>query len=237
MFYCFFFRFLFEEYEMIEVDYSAGHEDYQGYWCNRCNSAGGLGVRLKIKNLDPRSIKYASLYFVPFNKVGDIVSSSVHGGRTKHGLMYTGPLAQGQKSEWNYLENVWYDYSISKVKLVEAKIEYMDGTTETIPGDQINRIGTSSSSGDGGCYIATSVYGSYDCPPVWTLRRFRDNVLSQTWVGRAFVHVYYAISPQLVALLGDTNWFKISWKKVLDCFVSKLQKNGFESTPYQDKKW
>lgn len=24
------------------------------------------------------------------------------------------------------------------------------------------------------CYIATSVYGSYDCPEVWTLRRFRD---------------------------------------------------------------
>ncbi len=23
-----------------------------------------------------------------------------------------------------------------------------------------------------GCYIATAVYGSYDCPPVWTLRRF-----------------------------------------------------------------
>lgn len=25
-----------------------------------------------------------------------------------------------------------------------------------------------------GCYVATCVYGSYDCPEVWTLRRFRD---------------------------------------------------------------
>ena len=24
----------------------------------------------------------------------------------------------------------------------------------------------------GGCYIATAVYGSYDCPQVWTLQRF-----------------------------------------------------------------
>ena len=31
--------------------------------------------------------------------------------------------------------------------------------------------GTSSSS-SGGCYVATAVYGSYDCPQVWTLRRF-----------------------------------------------------------------
>ena len=26
----------------------------------------------------------------------------------------------------------------------------------------------------GGCYVATAVYGSYDCPQVWTLRRYRD---------------------------------------------------------------
>ena len=28
---------------------------------------------------------------------------------------------------------------------------------------------------DSGCYIATCVYGSYDCPQVQTLRRFRDD--------------------------------------------------------------
>ena len=27
---------------------------------------------------------------------------------------------------------------------------------------------------NGACYVATAVYGSYDCPEVWTLRRFRD---------------------------------------------------------------
>lgn len=30
------------------------------------------------------------------------------------------------------------------------------------------------SSSNDGCYIATSVYGSYDCPEVWNLRCFRD---------------------------------------------------------------
>lgn len=35
----------------------------------------------------------------------------------------------------------------------------------------------SSPSSNNGCYIATCVYGSYDCPQVWILRRFRDDIL------------------------------------------------------------
>ena len=89
----------------------------------------------------------------------------------------------------------------------------------------------------GGCYVATCVYGSYDCPQVWTLRRYRDNNLSATWYGRAFVRTYYAISPTLVKWFGNTNWFKNMWKPTLDRMVEKLQSKGMESTPYQDKKW
>ena len=36
--------------------------------------------------------------------------------------------------------------------------------------------GYSNNSSSGGCYIATCVYGSYDCPEVWTLRRFRVDI-------------------------------------------------------------
>ena len=94
-----------------------------------------------------------------------------------------------------------------------------------------------SSSNSGGCYIATCVYGSYDCPQVWTLRRYRDNALASTWYGRAFIRTYYAISPTIVKLFGETNWFKNIWKNKLDKMVSNLQSNGFEDTPYQDKEW
>ena len=54
----------------------------------------------------------------------------------------------------------------------------------------------------GGCYVATCVYGSYDCPQVWTLRRFRDNMLAESRPGRAFIRVYYAVSPTLVKWFG-----------------------------------
>lgn len=58
-----------------------------------------------------------------------------------------------------------------------------------------------------GCYIATAVYGSYDCPEVWTLRRFRDAKLLQSRCGRVFVRLYYAVSPSLVNRLGGSRWF------------------------------
>lgn len=94
-----------------------------------------------------------------------------------------------------------------------------------------------SNKSSGGCYVATCVYGSYDCPQVWTLRRFRDNTLASTWYGRAFIRTYYTISPKLVKWFGNTTWFKHMWRGKLDKLVNTLQKKGVEDTPYTDIKW
>ena len=88
-----------------------------------------------------------------------------------------------------------------------------------------------------GCYVATCVYGSYNCPEVWTLRRYRDNVLGQTWYGRAFIRTYYAISPLVVKVFGKFNWFRNIFKKKLDRMVESLNCNGVDNTPYNDKSW
>ena len=88
-----------------------------------------------------------------------------------------------------------------------------------------------------GCYVATAVYGSYDCPQVWTLRRFRDFTLAETWYGRAFIRTYYAISPTLVKWFGHTEWFKNMWKGKLDRMVANLNAEGVEDTPYVDREW
>ena len=88
-----------------------------------------------------------------------------------------------------------------------------------------------------GCYVATCVYGSYDCPQVWTLRRFRDYTLAETLPGRAFIRTYYAISPTIVKWFGKTVWFKKIWQGVLDGMVQRLNDNGVEDTPYNDREW
>lgn len=85
-----------------------------------------------------------------------------------------------------------------------------------------------------GCYVATCVYGSYDCPEVWTLRRFRDDILKKHYLGRLFIKFYYAVSPKAVSLFGKYNWFHKIFKTPLDKLVKKLHENGVENTPYND---
>lgn len=87
----------------------------------------------------------------------------------------------------------------------------------------------------GGCYIATAVYGNYDCPQVWTLRRFRDYQLAETWYGRVFIKLYYAVSPTLVKQFGGKAWFTRFWRTKLDKMVKRLQNKGFDSSPYNDR--
>lgn len=87
----------------------------------------------------------------------------------------------------------------------------------------------------GSCYVATCVYGSYDCPQVWTLRRYRDNKLAITWYGRVLINTYYAISPSFVKCFGHTDWFKNMWRRKLDSMVKNLCEEGVEDTPYYDK--
>lgn len=86
-----------------------------------------------------------------------------------------------------------------------------------------------------GCYIATCVYGSYNCPQVWTLRRFRDEILRQNFLGSLFVNLYYYISPTVVKLFGNFKWFHKLFIIPLDKLVEKLNKKGVENTPYDDK--
>lgn len=86
-----------------------------------------------------------------------------------------------------------------------------------------------------GCYVATAIYGSYDCPEVWVLRRFRDNTLDNYLIGRWFIQTYYAISPTMVRWFGDTSIFKGTLTPILDRFVSYLRKRGTSDKPYNDK--
>lgn len=119
------------------------------------------------------------------------------------------------------IEDYWYDYDE----------EYYD--------HKYNKNSDSNKKNDnlGGCYIATCVYGSYDCPEVWTLRRFRDYTLAKTWHGRAFIHTYYALAPTIVKLFGNTKWFNSVWQSLLDRKIKKLNDDGVENTPYQDIEW
>ncbi len=86
----------------------------------------------------------------------------------------------------------------------------------------------------GGCYIATAVYGSYDCPQVWILRRYRDGVLAKNFFGRIFIRCYYFISPMLVKWFGNKLWFTQLCRRPLDTIIYGLKNRGYADTPYTD---
>lgn len=215
--------------------FSLGHMGYSygssvESWQFGPNSVGGVGVKFSFKNDTEKTVKYASFTFLPFNAVQDVVSCNTK-GNTRFTIRYTGPLNPGAVHRGCYCENCWYNNTITAVALVEIQVEYMDGSSETLTGTDIRFEEAQ------GCYVATAVYGSYDCPQVWTLRRFRDDTLAESWYGRAFIRTYYAVSPTLVRWFGETQWFQHFWRGKLDKLVARLQNQGVESSPYDDKDW
>jgi ribosomal protein L7/L12/DNA-directed RNA polymerase subunit RPC12/RpoP len=72
------------------------------------------------------------------------------------------------------------------------------------------------------CYIATAVYGSYEAPEVRVLRRFRDEVLTKSMAGRAFIRSYYAVSPPVARRLENAGRINRLVRRMLDKIVHRL---------------
>lgn len=81
----------------------------------------------------------------------------------------------------------------------------------------------SSSSSSGGCYIATMAYGSYEHPQVIELRKFRDEILASTFIGRLFIKTYYLISPKLVEKLKNKKGINAIIRKTLNQFIKLIK--------------
>lgn len=182
-------------------------------------------------NSEPRFIEFSVAMFKRINE-------DYAGFTRPQELFYNGKLSEfaeslifgddiGVKRMSDYIRKFEPEYVSPVENMLEiAKANYKK--------EQEENKQTTADESKKGCYVATAVYGSYDCPEVWTLRRFRDNTLESTWYGRAFIKTYYAVSPTLVKLFGKTEWFNKLFKGFLDRLVNKLRANGVEDLPYKD---
>jgi hypothetical protein len=69
------------------------------------------------------------------------------------------------------------------------------------------------------CFIATAAHGSIDHSDVVTLRRFRDLHLASSGAGRAFVELYYEISPPIADFIRDSDTLRALVRFALKPFV------------------
>ena len=75
-----------------------------------------------------------------------------------------------------------------------------------------------------GCYIATMAYGDYDHPRVIELRKFRDNYLSKSSLGRHFIKFYYKNSPNWVEKLKNKTTINQTIRYSLNMLISIIKK-------------
>lgn len=74
---------------------------------------------------------------------------------------------------------------------------------------------------DSRCFIASQVYGPQGAQTD-ALRAWRDRALMPSRAGRAFVALYYAVSPALVCLLKRSPRITLAVRKALDGLVNRV---------------
>ncbi len=75
-----------------------------------------------------------------------------------------------------------------------------------------------------GCYIATMAYGDFEHPQVIVLRRYRDDILLNSVIGRVLVKLYYLISPKIVLVIKNHSTTNSFIRKTLDKLIKNIIK-------------
>lgn len=137
-------------------------------------------------------------------------------------VLPSGPLVSSHAPIVNKIQIPEVSYSIPPAL-------HNNGHSHTdTPNNTLKKTYNAESSSNGGCYIATMAYGSYDHPQVIVLRWYRDHVLQKNYVGRLFIHAYYYISPKIVVALKGHKTINRLIRIILDKYVQRIREQRIE---------
>jgi hypothetical protein len=124
------------------------------------------------------------------------------------------------------MEMTFQKYAARAIEYASKNIaeEYQNETAETRSFIEAAKRGDFDikSKGKSGCYIATAVYGSYDCDEVIKLRQFRDEYLAKSVLGQCFIRIYYKLSPAFSQYIHTESKLGIKIRCFLDGIVSRM---------------
>lgn len=95
------------------------------------DSVGGVTLHFSIRNNTSKQIKYVYLKFIFYNAVGDLVRDEITWENYQK-VKFTGPLDAYSTSTPRKTTTKFYNYSCDHAGIAEIKVDYMDGTTETV---------------------------------------------------------------------------------------------------------
>lgn len=102
------------------------------------NSADGVNFEVSFKNLTDKTINYITFNVQAINAVGDPVEDEIS-GKSARSCKLTGPVKPNADGR-GLFECVWYNGTISTLKLIDINIEYSDDTELYIPNDAVSQL-------------------------------------------------------------------------------------------------
>ena len=107
---------------------------------------------------------------------------------------------------WSYLKNKEFlNFQKGSEYKFKGKISYCDYYFEAKPKEKFHFAIIGGASQKDNCFIATACYGNYEAPEVLVLRKYRDDNLSKTLLGKVFVKIYYSFSPSFAKLISESD--------------------------------
>lgn len=110
------------------------------YYLSKADYCGGRSVYFHFKNISKKTIKYLTWEGSFYNAVGDLVSCEIRNYCTMRGTV-TGPIKpNGTNWDSYYWDCVIYNYTARRIEITNIEIEYMDGTSLNIRGNEIQYL-------------------------------------------------------------------------------------------------
>ncbi|MBI4735852.1 MAG: hypothetical protein HY766_07305 [candidate division NC10 bacterium] len=178
--------------------YAPGADSNSNKGSGSAGTFGSSSAKMGLSVNGPTGDRRTFFMFVPSGVIETVFGTGVTSGNL------TGYVNGAEASTTATSDSSTYTADGSAVTGVRLSFDY----TFASASDTSTGVKTSSGDSGGNCFIATSVFGSYDSRPVWLLREFRFHYLMNSKIGRTLVSLYEKLSPPIAGFLDRHEFLK-----------------------------